>query len=245
MKLYLLTKFEQNNQKKKGVDQQMLTNMIRTLFLYLLLITVMRILGKKQVGQLDPTEFVVVLLLSELAAVSMQDMNLPLMNCIVPIVTLLCIEIIFSVLEMKSKRLRDLMQGSPVIIISDGKLLYKSLKATRYNIDDVMQELRIAGYSDIREIQFAILENSGNLSVIPKAANRPLTAEDINISVKPEGYPHIVISDGKINEQALESCGLEKKRLMKKLGKDGILSPENIFFAIYDTCGNFYYQLKV
>lgn len=222
----------------------MLTNMVRTLFLYLLLITVMRILGKKQVGQLDPTEFVVVLLLSELAAVSMQDMNLPLMNCIVPIITLLCIEIIFSVLEMKSKKLRDLMQGNPVIIISNGKLLCKALSATRYNIDDVMQELRIAGYSDIREIEFAILENSGNLSIIPKSANRAVTPEDINISVKPTGYPHIVISDGKIDTRALKSCGLEKKQLMNKLKKDRIFSTENIFFAIYDTCGNFYYQLK-
>lgn len=222
----------------------MLTNMIRTLFLYLLLIAVMRILGKKQVGQLDPTEFVVVLLLSELAAVSMQDINLPLMNCIVPIITLLCIEIIFSVLEMKSKKLRDLMQGNPVIIISDGKLLYEALKATRYNIDDVMQELRIAGYSDIREIEFAILENSGSISIIPKAVNRPLTPDDINITVKPAGYPHIVISDGKINTQALESCGLEKNQLLKKLKKDKISSPDCIFFAVYDTCGNFYYQLK-
>lgn len=222
----------------------MLTNMIRTLFLYLLLITVMRILGKKQVGQLDPTEFVVVLLLSELAAVSMQDINLPLMNCIVPIITLLCIEIIFSVLEMKSKKLRDLMQGNPVIIISDGKLLYEALKATRYNVDDVMQELRIAGYSDIREIEFAILENSGSVSIIPKAANRPVTPDDINITAKPTGYPHIVISDGKINAQALESCGLEKNQLLKKLKKDKIDSPDCIFFAVYDTCGNFYYQLK-
>ncbi len=222
----------------------MVTNMIRTLFLYLLLIAVMRILGKKQVGQLDPTEFVVVLLLSELAAVSMQDMNLPLMNCVVPIITLLCIEIVFSVLEMKSKKLRNLMQGNPVILISDGKLLYKALKSTRYNIDDVMQELRLAGYSDIREIEYAILENSGNLSVIPKSANRPLTAQDINLKIKPEGYPHIVISDGKIDEQALKTCGLEKSKLMKKLKNKGILSEENVLFAIYDTCGNFYYQMK-
>ena len=217
----------------------MVTNMIRTLFLYLLLIAVMRILGKKQVGQLDPTEFVVVLLLSELAAVSMQDMNLPLMNCVVPIITLLCIEIVFSVLEMKSKKLRNLMQGNPVILISDGKLLYKALKSTRYNIDDVMQELRLAGYSDIREIEYAILENSGNLSVIPKSANRPLTAQDINLKIKPEGYPHIVIS-----EQARKTCGLEKSNLIKKLTNKGILSEENVLFAIYDTCGNFYYQMK-
>lgn len=222
----------------------MLTNMLRTLFLYLLLITVMRILGKKQVGQLDPTEFVVVLLLSELAAVSMQDINLPLMNCIVPIITLLCIEIFFSVLEMKSKKLRDIMQGNPVVIVSEGKLLKNSLKATRYNIDDVMQELRLAGYSDIREIETAVLENSGSISVIPKSANRPLTPQDINISVKSLGYPHIVISDGKIDEQALKNCGLAKKQLLSKLKKNNISSPSDIFFAVYDTCGNFYYQLK-
>lgn len=204
----------------------------------------MRILGKKQVGQLDPTEFVVVLLLSELAAVSMQDMNLPLMNCIVPIVTLLCIEIIFSVFEMKSKKLRNLMQGNPVIIISNGKLLYESLKATRYNIDDIMQELRIAGYADIRNVEFAILENSGSLSIIPKAENRPLTPKDINAKIKPEGYPHLVISDGKIDKQALISSGMQKQQLLRKLKKENITSPEKVFFAVYDTCGNFYYQLK-
>ncbi len=222
----------------------MLVNFTRTIFLYLLITVTMRILGKKQVGQLETSEFVIVVLLSELAAIPMQDVNIPLMNCIVPIATLLSLELLLSVGTMKFKWLRDILQGKPVIIISHGKMDVQKLKATRYNIDEVMEEIRRAGYADIRDVEFAVLENSGTVSVIPSARGKAVTADDLNLNVSPGAMPYIVINDGKIDKKALRAAGITEATLKKHFKKNNITSADKVFFAAYDSTGEFYFQLK-
>ncbi len=222
----------------------MLVNFGRTIFLYILILITMRVLGKKQVGQLETSEFVIVLLLSELAAVPMQDVDIPLMNCIIPIITLLCLEISVSLLSLKSKTLRDILQGKPTVIVRHGEMDIDALESTRYNIDEVMEEIRQAGYSDIRDVEFAVLENSGNVSVIPSARGRGVTPSDLGIKSSPGAMPYIVISDGKPDRTAMKRCGLSDSGLLKLLKKNGIKSPHDVFFAVYDSRGEFYFQLR-
>ena len=222
----------------------MLVNLARTVFLYIIVITTMRVLGKKQVGQLETAEFVIVVLLSELAAVPMQDVDIPLMNSVIPIATLLCLEIGLSVCAMKVKWIRDILQGKPVIIVKQGKMDITGLKATRYNIDEVMEEIRQGGYSDIRDIEYAILENSGKVSIIPAARNKTVTVDDLKIKTKPGAFPHVVINDGKIISDELTAAGLTVQQLQNQLNLQKIPSAEDVFFAVYDSLGEFYFQLK-
>ncbi len=228
----------------KKDDTGMLVNFARTIFLYLIVTVTMRILGKKQVGQLETSEFVIVLLLSELAAVPMQDTDIPLINSIVPIVTLLSLELFLSAGAMKIKWLRDVLQGKPVIIISHGKMDVKNLKATRYNIDEVMEEIRRAGYADIRDVEFAVLENSGTVSVIPSARGKAVTTEDLKLNVSGDAMPYIVINDGVIDKSALSAAGISENQLEKLLAKNKISTPDKVFFAVFDSAGEFYFQLK-
>ena len=222
----------------------MIISCIRTIFLYIVLIITVRIMGKKQVGELEPAELVVVFLLSELASIPMQDMNLPLMSSIVPIATLISLEILISIITLKSRALRNIFQGRPAILINKGILDEQEMKRQCYNLDEVMEQIRQEGYSDVREVEYAILENSGKISVIPSAKGKALTAEDMGIKTSPGIMPYFVISDGKIAKKGLELVGVSEQELMKKLRKKGIKKPEEVFFATIDSQGELYFQKK-
>ena len=222
----------------------MIVSCIRTVFLYIILIITVRIMGKKQVGELEPAELVVVFLLSELASIPMQDMNLPLMSSIVPIATLISLEILISIITLKSRALRNIFQGRPAILINKGILDEQEMKRQCYNLDEIMEQIRQEGYSDVREVEYAILENSGKISVIPSAKGKALTAEDMGIKVSPGIMPYFVISDGKFAKKGLELVGVSEEELMKKLRKKGIKKPEEVFFATIDSQGELYFQKK-
>lgn len=222
----------------------MLTSCIRTIILYIILIVTIRIMGKKQVGELEPAELVVVFLLSELASIPMQDMNLPLMSSIVPIATLISLEILISVLTLKSRFLRKLFQGKPAILVNKGILVEQEMRRQCYNIDEIMEQIRHEGYADLRDVEYAILENSGKISVIPSARGKALTAADMNIKGSPGAMPYIVIADGKIAKKGLQLSGMSEEQLMKKLGQKGIKKPSEVFYAIMDSAGEFYFQKK-
>lgn len=222
----------------------MIVSCIRTVFLYVILIITVRIMGKKQVGELEPAELVVVFLLSELASIPMQDMNLPLMSSIVPIATLISLEILISIITLKSRFARKIFQGKPAILISKGVMMEEEMKRQCYNLDEVMEQIRHEGYSDIRDVEYAILENSGKISVIPSARGKALTASDMNIKGTPGAMPYIVIADGKIAKKGLELTGTSEKELMQKLMGKGIKKVEDVFFAVIDSQGEFYLQKK-
>jgi len=201
-------------------------------------------MGKKQVGELEPAELVVVFLLSELASIPMQDMNLPLMSSVIPIATLISLEILLSALILKSRFLRKVLQGTPSILINKGELVEREMRRQRYNIDELMEQIRREGYSDIREVEYAILENSGKISVIPSARGKALTAPDMNIEGKPGALPFIVIADGKVAKTGLKLSGITQDELMKILKKKGIDRPSEVFIATMDSMGEFHFQKK-
>ena len=153
----------------------MTTAFIRTIILYLLLITGIRLMGKRQVGELEPTELVLAMLLSDLAAVPMQDFGLPLLYGVVPIVTLLCITMLLSMTAMRSPRLRELLCGKPSIVVKDGKLRQREMKKVRITVDELIEELRLKGVPDISSVKYAILETSGEVSVLLRDAEQPAT----------------------------------------------------------------------
>lgn len=222
----------------------MLVSCLRTVFLYVVLIITIRIMGKKQVGELEPAELVVVFLLSELASIPMQDMNLPLMSSIVPIATLISLEILISVVTLKWRFARSLLQGRPAILINKGMLVEQEMRRQCYNLDELMEQIRCEGYADIREVEYAILENSGKISVIPSAKGKALTASDMGIKGSPGAMPYIVIADGKIAKKGLELSGVSEKEVMTKLAKKGVKKVSDVFYAVVDSAGDFYFQKK-
>ena len=140
--------------------------LIRTAILYFLVILVMRLMGKRQIGELQPYEFVITIMISDLAALPMQDTRLPLILGIIPIVTLLFIKTILTQLQLKSQFARKFLEGEPCILVCKGKINYKALKKQQINLDELMEELRLAGYFDLNEVEYAILENNGQLSFL-------------------------------------------------------------------------------
>ncbi len=157
----------------------MAISFIRTIILYLLVITGLRIMGKRQIGEMQPSELVVAIMISDLATIPMQDVGIPLFSGIIPIFTLIVMEILLSQLSLKNKKFRRIMTGKPNVVIHNGKILKSEMKKIRFNMDDLNEQLRIQGYTGIKDINFAILETNGQLSIIPKPKNKQATVEDV------------------------------------------------------------------
>lgn len=207
-----------------------MTLFIRTVVLYLCVVVSMRIMGKRQLGELQPSEFVVALMISELASIPISENDVPLLHGIIPIIALVLLELLFSVLVIKSEFMRRLITGSPIQIIKDGKLLMKRLARLRICIDDVMEQLRLAGYSSISEIDSAIIETNGQLSVVPKESERPVVCSDLNLSPPQTHVPHTVISDGVLRKNNLKGAGISEKWLKKKLARYNITDYSQVAF---------------
>ena len=179
----------------------------RTVILYLILIFSIRLMGKRQIGQMEPSEFVVTMLVANLASIPMQDEGIPLFSGIVPILTVLGLELVLAVLSMWSMRFRKLLCGKPVILIENGKILQKNLRLTRVTLDELSGHLREKDILDPRTVQYAILETNGNLSVFPFAKHNPASAADAGIQVKNQQLPITLISDGKLMVENLKATG--------------------------------------
>ncbi len=222
----------------------MLIVLVRTLILYALVVIAMRVMGKRQIGQLQPFELVVTIMLSELAAIPMENPGIPLINGITPILTLLVAQVILSYISLKSERARAIICGRPSVLVENGKILEPELARLRYNLSDLMEQLRAKNIANISDVEFAILETSGQLSVIPKSQKRPVIPEDLNLPTKYEGLPHVLISDGHIMNQNLTKLNLNIGWLTQQLNSQGIGSAEQVLFASLDTEGKLFYQKK-
>lgn len=218
--------------------------LIRTIILYLLVILSMRLMGKKQIGELEPFELAITIMISELASLPMQDSRIPLLHGIVPILTLLILQNLFSLIQLKSEKIRSLINGEPSILIEKGKIDFQELKNQRFNINDLMEELRLQGYYDLENIEYAILETSGQLSIIPKTEESPVTKKDLSLQFTQERLPVTLILDGKINKNNLKLIKKDEKWLENKLKKDNISSYDELLIAILNSKGNLYYQKK-
>jgi uncharacterized membrane protein YcaP (DUF421 family) len=185
----------------------MATIIIRTTIMYVFLITTLRVSGKRQVGQLQVAELVITLLLSELAAMPIYDPNMPLLICAIPIVILISFEIIASFAASRNAFLKKMIEGAPSIIIKKGVLDQAQMKKIRLNVDELLAELRLKNISDIADVEYAILEQNGQLSVIAKTNKQTVTREDLSLNVPERGVAQSVIIDGKVCKTNLNIMG--------------------------------------
>ena len=216
----------------------------RTLFFYLFLLVVLRIMGKREIGRLSPMDLAVTIIMAELAAIPVADPELPVVAGAIPIATIMLLEIALSGLSLRSHRWRAIINGRPNILIQGGKFVPKEMRKVRYSIDDVLEQLRRAGYFNVADVEVAVLETDGNLSVIPRAQARPVQPQDLGISTQYEGLPITIINDGEIVYENLNQCGLDLTWLQSELEKRGIREPKEVFSAILDTKGNLFVQRK-
>ena len=188
----------------------MLLSYIRTILLYLVLIGVVRLMGKRQIGQMEPAEFVVTMLVANLAAIPMQDGGIPLYTGLVPILTVLGVELLLSGLCLRWVWVRRLLCGKPVILIDHGKILRQNLRRTRITLDELTELLRQKDVLQVETVEFAILETNGNLSVFPSPQFQPAQAREVGITPKKQRLPYTVISDGTVCHSNLALAGLDE-----------------------------------
>ena len=200
-----------------GKETAMLLSYLRTIVLYLILIAVIRVMGKRQIGQMEPTEFVVTMLVANLAAIPMQDGGIPLYSGLVPIVTVLGVELVLSYLSLRSVRFRRLLCGKPVILMENGKILQENLRQTRITLDELTSLLREKEVLDYQTVQYAILETSGNLSVFLYPKYLPATAKDAGVPASPQKLPYTIIADGYLFRDNLQLAGKDMHWLEKTL----------------------------
>ncbi len=210
---------------------------IRTVILYLLLVMFLRLSGKREVGQLELTELVTTFMISELASIPITNNNIPLLYGIIPAATLICLEVFLSFAGLKSAAFSKLMSGTPAILISKGVLSKKELFNSRLTLSELMSSLRVLGVSQISDIEYAILEPSGKLSVIQKAKDLPPSREDMKIKAVEKGIEHLIVSDGMVMKHNLAECGLDEKWLEKTLRSKGFKSPKEVFFMGINDAG--------
>ena len=191
----------------------MILSYLRTVILYLVLIAGMRLLGKRQIGQLEPSEFVVAMLIADLAAIPMQNGGIPLLSGLVPILTVLCLELTLSGLTMFSVKFRRLLCGKPMILIENGRIIQNNLRLARITLDELTSHLRQQAVLDIAAVQFAILETDGNLSVFPFPKECPASAKEAGIQVKKQYLPVTIIEDGFFSQDNLIKAGKDPRWL--------------------------------
>ena len=195
----------------------MILSYARTVVLYTMLILAVRIMGKRQIGQMEPSEFVVAMLVADLAAIPMQNNAIPLVNGLVPMLVVMGLELILSHLSLKSIRLRKMLCGKPVILIDNGKIVQENLRRTQVTLDELSGHLREKDVLDIQTVQYAILETNGNLSVFPYPAEQPAVAKDAKVKASRQYLPVTVVSDGKLLPENLKRAKKDGAWLRKVL----------------------------
>ncbi len=222
----------------------MFTGFARTIILYIIIIVGIRLMGKRQVGELEPSELVLSLIIADLASVPMQDYGIPLIAGVVPILTLLSLTMILSVLTMKSVRFRALMCGRPSIVVRDGLVDQKEMRKCRLTVDELLEELRCKGYTDLAAVKYAVLETNGQISILPYANQKPPTARQMKVSVEEGGLPLVVVSDGRVLDHNLRALGHDRPWLDKQLKRRGCSGPEGVFLLLVDQSDAIYLARK-
>ena len=210
----------------------MILSYLRTLLLYMVLIFCVRLMGKRQIGEMEPAEFVVTMLLANLAAIPMQDGAIPLYSGLVPILTVLGMELVLSGLIMHSVVFRRFLCGKPVILINNGKILQENLRRTRVTLDELTGHLREKDVLDIRTVQYAILETDGSLSVFLYPKERPASAKDAGIHPKQQFLPVTIIEDGYLSQENLKHAGKDEAWLNQVLRENHAEAQETLLLTV-------------
>lgn len=216
----------------------MLIIMIRSVILYLLIVFALRLMGKKQLAELQPSELVTTILVSNIATLSLEDSSLPMIMGILPIIIIVCLDVFISQIMLKNARIRRIFTGSPQIIISDGKIDQKQMRNLRYNIDDLMEAMRECMIFDITEVQYAIVETNGKINFFQKSQFQNVEARQLSIVEESVNPPSLLIKDGEINISGLAECGFGEKELYEILNKNKI-KLKNVFILTSDKNKNY------
>lgn len=215
----------------------MITILFRTVIIYILISVLLRCMGKRQVGELELSDLVATLLLSEVASLPIADPNVPLLNALIPLLLVLSFEIILTYLKTKCSPLKKLLEGKPSILIARGHLDQAELERMRISIEELIGECRLQGYADLSDIDYAILEQDGQLSILPRATKQPLCAEDVGVTVKDKGLSHPVILDGRVQDNHLAMLGLDRRFLEKECARRGRPINEVLLMTVDDGGG--------
>ena len=216
---------------------------VRTVIIYIFLTFSLKIMGKRQIGQLEVTDLVTTFMLSEIATLPIENTDIPLINAIIPITILLTFEVLSSAIQLKFPKLKNLFSSRPGYLIKKGKVMQSEMYKNRISADELISELRQNGITDISEAEYVIIEPDGKLSVIPKATSSPICPADMNISVKDKGLTHIIISNGVINSFGLRSIGRDEEWLYKKLKKFNTLQ-KDVYLMTSTDSGEIYLSRK-
>ena len=213
----------------------MVTVLFRTLIIYIFLIVIMRLMGKRQIGELEISDLATTFLISEIASLPITDNELPLSHAIIPIITLLVLEVLFSFLLSRFPKIKFLLSARPTTIIKDGVICQKAMSDTRLSFDELFSELRQQGIDDISEIKYAILEQNGTISVIQRAKYRQPNAEQLHLNPKETGLFHIVIEQGSINKHGLSSLNITENHVSKELFRRNLTVKDVYLMLINDA----------
>lgn len=221
----------------------MLINFVRAIIIYLIVLIVMRLMGKREIGQLQPFELAISIMIADLASIPMTDPGVPIFNGIVPILGLLAMHLVITVLNIKSVSIRKITCGKPTVLVYRGKIDEEALKRERFTVSELQERLRVKDVFNLGDVEFAILETNGEISVIQKPNKRNSIPEDFGIMPEYEGMPYDLIVDGKIMSENLNKIGKDEKWLYKQVVKFKT-TPENVLIATMDGKGNFFCQEK-
>lgn len=216
---------------------------LRAFILYIFIIVLMRIMGKREIGQLQPFELAITLIIADLIVIPMENTGVPLINGIIPVLVITFSQMLFSYLTVKNERIQQLMSGTPTVMIRNGKLIEQNLVSQNYNITELLEQLRLNGVNKIQDVECAMLETNGQLSVILKEMKSPVTVEDMGVIKPYEGIPIEVILDGKYISENLEIADVTLEDINKELEKNSI-TVDKVFFASVDAQKNFVIQEK-
>lgn len=217
----------------------MLIVFIRATILYGLIMFCIRLMGKRQLGELQPSELVITILLSNIASLPIEDTSIPLILGAVPLLVLVGCELFISNFSLKSKKFRSFVSGSPVIVINNGVIVQEELRNLRFSIDDLMEIIRQNSIFDIRDVQYAIVETTGKISILPKFKAQPVTAEMLKLEAKEEIPPIVIISDGELLESAVRACNIEKDWVYQTVAQHNC-AVKDIFLMTCDNTKDYY-----
>lgn len=223
---------------------ELMTIFWRTVFFYFFLLIAVRIMGKHSLGQLSPFDFVVTIMLAETAVMAIEQPQMSVMTGIVPIALLVALEIALAFLSLKFRPLRNWISGRPTVVIRDGRIMEEELRRLRYNLDDLLEQLRVQNAPNIADVDYAVWEASGQLSLVPKAHRRPVQPVDLGLEPVRDGLPVILIADGVVDQDALRQAGLARERLEGLLQQHDMGPVDQVLLASLDLQGNLWLQTR-
>ena len=219
----------------------MLTLIIRSIIIYFVVLIVFRLMGKRQLGQMQPFELVLTLILADLATIPMAEMSVPLVHGIVPLLALLVTHYVITILSKHFPKFSEVFSGKPVIVINQNGIDYKAVQKLNLSIDDILESLRSAGYFSPDEVLFAIMETNGKVSVLPKASNSPVTKEDMNIKSEENSIPITIVSEGKLIKENFQQIKVPEQKIKDFITSLGV-KMKKILILTLDNNGKVYFQ---